>query len=111
MQAMNITCTSLRICMEYALAHPAFLRRGGTLKLPCQHTYPHVENKAFVLTDDQPHLKGADACVVAMANSLDLRVCARMLPIVDPHRNVTSVCEQDATYVLIEYGEHCGISS
>ena len=111
MQAMNANCVSLLICMKHALAYPAFFGRGGTFRLACQHMYPHVKNKAFVLTDDQPQLKGADACTVAMAHSLGLKVCVRPLPDVGPRRNVKSDCEREAVQVHITDGEHRGMSS
>ena len=110
-QAMNASCVSLLICMKLALARSVFFGRGGTLELACQHMYPHVRNKAFVPTDDQPQLKGADACIVAMAHSLGLTVRMRMLPDVGPRRNVTSNCEREAVQVHIKDGEHRGMRS
>ena len=91
--------------MEYALAQPSFFGRGGTLRFACQHMYPYVKYRAFVPLDNQPQLKGADACLVAMAQSLRLAVRIRLCPNFDPHCNATSVCEKDATQVCMEYGE------
>ena len=113
MQALNARCVSLLVCMKHALAHPAFFGRGGTLRIPCQHMYPDIRNKAFVTTDGQPHLKGADACTVAMAHFLGLDLGVTLLPDAGPCRNVTAHCEREAVQpaVHIEDGEHCGMSS
>ena len=110
MQALNARCGSLLMCMKYALAHPAFFGRGGTLRIPCQHMYPDVRNKAFVLTDGRPRLKGADACTVGMAHFLGLDLGVTLLP-AGPCRNVTSHCEREEVQVHIEDGEHRGMSS
>ena len=90
---------------EVRLGSSSILGRGGTLRIPCQHMYPDVRNKAFVLTDGRPRLKGADACTVGMAHFLGLDLGVTLLP-AGPCRNVTSHCEREEVQVHIEDGEH-----
>lgn len=45
---------------------------GGHACIWCQHAYPHSSN-AFLKTDFEPQLKGADACLVAVARDLGLK--------------------------------------
>ncbi len=105
MQAMNFNAGPFMIRLKHALALPSFYGRGGTMRFACQHMYPYVKNMALVPLDNQPQLKGADACLFATAHRLRLGVGVRLWPPVDPHRNVASDCEKDATQVCIEHGE------
>lgn len=62
-------CQSLRV----ALQTPGFLEDGGSLAFGCQHAYAHNSS----LARKQPietQLKGADACLHAVATELGLRV-------------------------------------
>lgn len=59
--------------MQKALADPAFMKQGGTLAFACQHPLPH-ESYAFLDTHVYSQFKGADACIVAAALNLGLRV-------------------------------------
>ena len=78
MQGINPTSLALRQVLEAALETPGFLDQGGTLAFGCQHAYPH-NSDAFLKTEFEPQLKGADACVVAVACDLGLKAEVRPL--------------------------------
>ena len=101
MQAMNFNAGPFMIRLSSAV----ILRTRRDHEIACQHMYPYVKNMALVPLDNQPQLKGADACLFATAHRLRLGVGVRLWPPVDPHRNVASDCEKDATQVCIEHGE------
>ncbi|MCJ1359988.1 MAG: hypothetical protein MMC33_009991 [Icmadophila ericetorum] len=69
---INPTTLGLRQVLDAALETPGFLDQGGTLAFGRQHAYPHSSN-AFLKTDFEPQLKGADACLVAVARDLGLK--------------------------------------
>ncbi len=94
MQALNFSCAPLMARMKHALAQPSFFRDGGTIRFACHHMYPYV---SFVTRDTQPHLKGADACFVAMARSLGLGVGVRLCGNLDPRGNVMYIRAKEAT--------------
>ena len=50
----------------------------------CQHLYPHEKSSTFS-TDNWLQLKGADACLVAIAHSLGLKVEVKLRSEVGEH--------------------------
>lgn len=72
-QGVSPASLALRQVIEEALETPGFLEQGGTLAFGCQHAYPH-NSDAFLKTDFKPQLKGADACLFAVAEDLGLSV-------------------------------------
>lgn len=77
-QAISPSSLALRRVIEEAVTTPGFLEEGGTLAFGCQHAYPH-NSKAFLSLGLEAQLKGADACLVAVAHDLGLPVCIKPL--------------------------------
>ena len=55
--------------IEEALETPGFMEQGGTLAFGCQHAYPH-HSRALHKASFEAQLKGADACLMAVAQDL-----------------------------------------
>lgn len=73
LQGINPSSLALRQILDEALQTDGFLEKGGTLAFGCQHAYNH-NSDAFLKADFKLQLKGADACVVAVARDLGLKV-------------------------------------
>ena len=75
LQGVNPSSLALRQILDEALQTDGFLEKGGTLAFGCQHAYHHNSdaymNADFRFQADLTlQLKGADACVVAVARDL-----------------------------------------
>ncbi|EIE20653.1 hypothetical protein COCSUDRAFT_57220 [Coccomyxa subellipsoidea C-169] len=79
LRGVNPSSLALRQILDEALQTDGFLEKGGTLAFGCQHEYHH-NSDAFLdshfrfQADLKLLLKGADACVVAVARDLGLKV-------------------------------------
>lgn len=79
---LDVTISPFFINLKAALAHPHFLRCGGTLGFACQHSY--VFDELRKLSECLPFLlKGSDRTIVLAAKSLDLKTQVR--PAFDTH--------------------------
>ena len=102
---MSPSSLALHNLMEHALADSAFCSGGGTICFKCQHLYPHEKAPTFLMTDNSLQLKGADACLVAIALGLGLSVDIRLRSEVDPHWNDDSHHTEDISQAYTKNGE------
>ena len=106
MQAISQSGLTFHNLVGQALEDPAFLVCGGTLKFACQHRYPHEKSTTFLMSDNQLQLKGADACLVALAHSLGLKVDVKLRSEVDEHWDDDSHQVVDISQAHTTNGEH-----
>ena len=73
---MNARGSALYQTLKGALETSGFLEEGGTLAFGCQHAYAH-NSKTTLKAGIGTRLKGADACLFAVARELGLRAEVR----------------------------------